>query len=79
MAARLEEAIANAAAATEPAILAKYNFNLSKAMHLFHHNHRIISEENAVKRAVLLVIADLTRRALTAGLKTMGIEVPERM
>ncbi len=79
MAARLEEAIFNAATATEPAILAKYNFNLSKAMHLFHHNHRIISEENAVKRAVLIVIADLTRRALTDGLQTMGIEVPERM
>ena len=79
MAARLEEAIANAAAATEPSILAKYNFNLSKAMHLFHHNHRIISEENAVKRAVLIAIADLARRALTDGLQTMGIEVPERM
>jgi arginyl-tRNA synthetase len=79
LAARLQETFENAAAATEPAILAKYNFNLAKAMHLFHHNHRIISEENAVKRAVLIVIADLTRRALTAGLETMGIEVPERM
>jgi arginyl-tRNA synthetase len=79
LASRLEETIANAASATEPAILAKYNFNLSKAMHLFHHNHRIISEENAVRRAVLIVIADLTRRALTNGLQTMGIEVPERM
>jgi arginyl-tRNA synthetase len=79
LAARLEETISQAAFATEPAILAKYNFNLAKAMHLFHHNHRIISEENAVKRAVLIVIADLARRALTAGLQTMGIEVPERM
>ncbi len=79
LASRFEETIAQAAFATEPAILAKYNFNLSKAMHLFHHYHRIISEENAVKRAVLIVIADLTRRALTNGLKTMGIEVPERM
>ncbi|MBS1796415.1 MAG: arginine--tRNA ligase [Acidobacteria bacterium] len=79
LASRLEEIIQQAAAVTEPAILAKYNFNLSKAMHLFHHNHRIISEENPVKRAVLIVIADLTRRALTAGLRTMGIEVPERM
>ena len=79
LASRLEETISQAATATEPAILAKYNFNLSKAMHLFHHNHRIISEENAVKRAVLIVIADGTRRALTAGLQTMGIEVPERM
>jgi arginyl-tRNA synthetase len=76
---RLEETIANAASATEPAILAKYNFNLAKQFNLFYHNHRIIAEENAVKRAVLIVIADLTRRALTAGLQTMGIEVPERM
>jgi arginyl-tRNA synthetase len=79
LASRLEETISQAAAATEPAILAKYNFNLAKAFNLFYHNHRIISEENAVKRAVLIVIADLTRRALTAGLQTMGIEVPERM
>jgi arginyl-tRNA synthetase len=76
---RLEETIANAVSASEPAILAKYNFNLAKAFNLFYHNHKIISEENAVKRAVLVVIADLTRRALTAGLQTMGIEVPERM
>ncbi len=79
LALRLEETISQAAIATEPAILAKYNFNLSKAMHLFHHNHRIITEENAVKRAVLIAIADLARRALTGGLQTMGIEVPERM
>lgn len=76
---RLEETIANAVSASEPAILAKYNFNLAKAFNLFYHNHKIISEENAVKRAVLIVIADLTRRALTSGLQTMGIEVPERM
>ncbi len=79
LASRLEETISQAAIATEPAILAKYNFNLSKAMHLFHHNHRIIAEENADKRAVLIVIANLARRALTSGLHTMGIEVPERM
>ncbi len=76
---RLEETIATAVSASEPAILAKYNFNLAKAFNLFYHNHKIISEENAVKRAVLIVIANLTRRALTAGLQTMGIEVPERM
>ena len=79
LASRLEETISQAALATEPAILAKYNFNLAKGFNLFYHNHRIIAEENAVKRAVLIVIADMTRRALTAGLQTMGIEVPERM
>jgi len=79
LASRLEETFAQAAITTEPAILAKYNFNLAKAFNLFYHNHKIISEENGVKRAVLIVIADLTRRALTEGLQTMGIEVPERM
>ena len=79
IASRLEETIANAANVNEPAILAKYTFNLAKTFNLFYHNHRIITEENHVKRAVLIVIADAARRALTSALNTMGIEVPERM
>lgn len=79
LASRLEETISQAAIATEPAILAKYSFNLAKAMHLFHHNHRIISEENLVKRAVLIIVADIARRSLTSALNVLGIEVPERM
>jgi arginyl-tRNA synthetase len=79
LASRLEETVAQAATANEPAILAKYAFNLSKAFNLFYHNHRIVAEENAVKRAVLIIIADAARRALTSALNTMGIEVPERM
>jgi arginyl-tRNA synthetase len=76
---RLEEVIANAVANAEPAILAKYTFNLAKAFNLFYHNHKIISEENETKRAVLILTADLTRRSLTTALNCMGIEVPERM
>jgi arginyl-tRNA synthetase len=76
---RLEETIANSVSNTEPAILAKYTFNLAKAFNLFYHNHKIISEENAAKRAVLILTADITRKSLTAALHTLGIEVPERM
>ena len=79
LAARLEETVAQSASANEPAILAKYTFNLAKTFNLFYHNHRIIGEENAVKRAVLIIVADTARRALTSALNTMGIEVPERM
>ena len=79
LAARLEETIANAVAAGEPAILAKYTFNLAKAFNLFYYNHKIIAEENETKRAVLISVADLARRSLTAALHTLGIEVPERM
>ncbi len=79
LAARLEEANAQAIASAEPAFLAKYTFNLSKAFNLFYHRHRIIAEEDATKRAVLIAVADYTRRQLTAALATLGISVPERM
>ena len=76
---RLEETIANAVNAGEPAILAKYTFNLAKAFNLFYYNHKIIAEENQTKRAVLIAVAELARKSLTASLNTLGIEVPERM
>ncbi len=79
LASRLEETVSQAATANEPAILAKYTFQLAKAFNLFYHNHKIIGEENPTKRAVLVVVADITRRSLTSALNTLGIEVPERM
>ena len=79
LAARLEEAVAQAAGAVEPAILAKYSFNLAKTFNLFYHNHKILPEKDPVKRGVLLCVADVVRRSLTAALDTMGIEVPPKM
>jgi arginyl-tRNA synthetase len=79
MASRLQETVEQAATATEPALLAKYTFNLAKAFNLFYRNHKIISETDATKKAVLVVVADMSRRALTAALDTMGISVPEKM
>ena len=79
LASRLEEAVAQAATATEPAILAKYTFNLAKQFNLFYHNHKILPEKDPNKRAVLLCVADAVRNSLTAALDTMGIEVPPKM
>ena len=79
LASRLEETVAAAAYANEPAILAKYTFTLAKAFNLFYHNHKILIEADDLKRAVLIVVADMARRALTAALDTLGIEVPEKM
>lgn len=76
---RLEEAVRQAAAANEPAILAKYSFSLAKAFNLFYHNHKILSETDPLKRALLVTVADMARRSLTAALETLGIEVPEKM
>jgi arginyl-tRNA synthetase len=79
LAARLEEANAQAAASAEPAFLAKYTFNLAKAFNLFYHRHRIIAEEDLAKRGILINVAEYTRRQLTAALTTLGITVPDRM
>lgn len=79
LAERLEEVIAQCASSAEPANLAKYAFNLARAFNLFYHRHRIIAEEDAVKRAVLIATANIARRQLTKALATLGISVPERM
>ncbi len=79
LAARLEESNLQAAISAEPAVLAKYTFNLAKSFNLFYHRHRIIAEEDETKRAVLISVADYTRRQLTTALANLGISVPERM
>ena len=79
LAARREESNAQAIASAEPAFVAKYTFNLAKAFNLFYHRHRIIAEEDEIKRTVLIAVADYTRRQLTAAMATLGIAVPERM
>jgi arginyl-tRNA synthetase len=79
LASRLSDTVRQAAEQNEPAVLAKYSFNLAKAFNLFYHHHKIIVEESATKRAVLVVVADMARRSLTAALETMGIQVPEKM
>ena len=79
LSARYDETIAQAVSAAEPSLVARYTFNLSRAFNLFYHRHRIIAEEDATRRAVLVAVADIARRQLTAALETLGIQVPERM
>ncbi|MBA3713220.1 MAG: arginine--tRNA ligase [Pyrinomonadaceae bacterium] len=79
LAARFDEAVAQAAAQAEPAHLAKYAFQLARAFNLFYHRHRIIGEEDAARRAALIVVAHIARQQLTTALATLGISVPARM
>jgi arginyl-tRNA synthetase len=79
LASRLEEIIMISALQNEPAHLAKYTFALAKSFSSFYNRYKIITEENAAKRAVLATAANVTRRSLTAALQILGIEVPERM
>jgi len=79
LASRLEETLRQVENQNEPAILAKYTFNLAKSFNLFYHNHKVLPEPDPPKRAVLISVADSVRKSLTAALGTMGIEVPEKM
>lgn len=79
LASRVDEAVHQAAHANEPAILAKYAFNLAKGFNLFYHNHKILAEPDDIKRALLVVTADMARRSLKAALDTLGISVPAKM
>ncbi len=76
---RLEETIAQAISNSEPAILAKYTFMLAKTSNLFYQKHRILSEKDESKKALMICVAEIARRSLTKALETMGIKVPERM
>ena len=79
LASRLEETLLNVQSQAEPAILARYTFNLAKAFNLFYHNHKIIVEADQAKRALLVLTADAVRKSLTTALDIMGIEVPAKM
>jgi arginyl-tRNA synthetase len=79
LAQRLDEVIMQCASSAEPANLAKYAFNLARAFNLFYHRHRIITEEDQNRKAVLIAAANITRERLTSALETLGISVPERM
>jgi arginyl-tRNA synthetase len=81
LATRLPETVRGAVAALEPAILAKWTFQLAQRFSLFYDNPRnhLLSEPDADRRALLIAITKAVRRQLLAALEILGMEAPERM
>jgi arginyl-tRNA synthetase len=79
LAERLADTIRGAVAALEPAVVAKWAFQLAQRFNIFYHNHHILSEQDSAKRALLVAITIVVRRQLLAALNILGIEAPERM
>lgn len=79
LAARLEDTLRSAVASLEPAIIAKWAFQIAQRFNLFYHNYHILSEPDAERRALLVAITSIARRQLIAALDVLGIEAPERM
>ncbi|MGH9804644.1 MAG: arginine--tRNA ligase [Candidatus Acidiferrales bacterium] len=78
-AAGLGRMAAASVAQQEPALVAKWAFGLAQQFNLFYHTHHILSEADAERKALLLLLARLVERQLTQALDLLGIEVPEKM
>ena len=76
---QLDEVITQGRNSAEPANLAKYTFSLSRAFNRFYHDHRIITEKDDLRRAVLIAVTKVIRTQLNTALAILGITVPQRM
>ncbi len=79
LAERLADVVRGAVAALEPAVIAKWAFQLAQRFNIFYHNHHILSESDPERRALLVAITAVVRRQLISALDVLGIEAPERM
>jgi len=78
-ASRLSLVLEQAIAAAEPAILAKYAFQLAQQFNNFYHRHHILTETDEARKMLLLATAAAAKRELTRVLGWMGMRVPLAM
>jgi arginyl-tRNA synthetase len=76
---QLEEVVGQCRNSAEPANLAKYTFSLARQFSRFYHDHRIITEQDEVRRGVLIAVTKIVRDRMIAALGILGINVPEQM
>lgn len=79
LAERFADVLRGAVAALEPAIIAKWAFQLAQRFNIFYHNYHILSEQDPARRALLVAITTVVRRQLIGALDVLGMEAPERM
>jgi arginyl-tRNA synthetase len=79
LAGSLDARVDAAVGAQEPAFLARFAFELAQLFNVFYHKHRILSEEDAEKRAFLMRLTAIAREQLVTTLGLLGITAPEKM
>ena len=62
-----------------PAVIANYAYSLACDFNSFYHNHSILNEADAEKRALRLVLAQTVAKVINNAMSLLGIEVPNRM
>ena len=78
-ASRRESATEKAAAAGEPAQLARFGFQLAQAFNNFYHRHHILNESDPERKAFLLWMTTFFLEELERVSATMGIPAPNVM
>lgn len=76
---RLSLVLEQGIAAAEPAVLAKYAFQLAQGFNNFYHRHHILTEADAAKKTLYLATAAVAKRELARVLGWLGIGVPSAM
>jgi arginyl-tRNA synthetase len=79
LASKATSAVERAIASGEPAHVAKYAFQLAQSFNNFYHEHSVIAEENAERRAMLLWLTTYVRQQLLKTLSVLGIQQPAYM
>ena len=62
-----------------PAVIANYAYALACDFNSFYHDHSILNEADAEKRALRLVLAQTVAKVIKSAMALLGIEVPNRM
>ena len=62
-----------------PAVIANYAYALACDFNSFYHDHSILNEADAEKRALRLVLSQTVANVIKSAMSLLGIEVPNRM
>jgi arginyl-tRNA synthetase len=79
LAAQLPEVLRRACDTLEPAVLAKYAFQVAQAFNNLYQRHPIIKEPDAGRRRLLVGVCRLIHRTLGDAMDVLGIPTPFRM
>ena len=62
-----------------PAVIASYAYALACDFNSFYHDHSILNEADADKRALRLLLSQTVAKVIKSAMALLGIEVPNRM
>ncbi len=72
------ERLAAACEDLEPSIVTRFLLDLTKALSQYYHKHKVLAEDEALRRARILLVA-CVRQVIASGLGLLGVAAPERM